>query len=91
MLGELKAERVVVALPATLGAAAAAQLLQALAPLGANSLALTHADETDQLGVAIEAACRFGLAPEYMLERGRSGGWRLRQVDPTGLSEKLLQ
>jgi SRP54-type protein, GTPase domain len=91
LLGELAPERVVVALPATLGAIAAAQLLEALAPLGANALAITHADETDQIGVAVEAACRFGLAPEYMLERGRGGGWRLQPVDPTGLAEKLLQ
>ena len=70
LLAELAPERVVVALPATLGATAAAQLLQALRPLGANALAITHADETDQLGVAVEAACRFGLAPEYMLDRG---------------------
>ncbi len=91
LLAELEPERVVVALPATLGAAAAAQLLEALRPLGANALAITHADETDQIGVAVEAACRFGLAPEYMLERGRGGGWRLGQIDPTGLAERLLQ
>ncbi len=90
LLAELKPERVVVALPATLGATAAAQLLQALKPLGANALAVTHADETDQLGVAVEAACRFGLAPEYMLERARAGGWRLRQIEPTALAERLL-
>jgi hypothetical protein len=91
LLGELKPERVLVALPATLGAAAAAQLLDALAPLEANALVLTHADETDQIGVAIEAACRFGLAPEYMLDRGRTGGWRIARIDPTGLAAKLLQ
>jgi SRP54 family protein len=90
LLGELKPERVVVALPATLGATAAAQLLQALKPLGANALAVTHADETDQLGVAVEAACRFGLAPEYMLESARAGGWRLRQIAPSALAERLL-
>ena len=90
LLGEMTPERVVVALPATLGATAAAQLLQALAPLGANTMAITHADETDQLGVAVEAACRFGLAPEYMLERGRGGAWRLRQLTPTMLAERLL-
>jgi flagellar biosynthesis GTPase FlhF len=90
LLAEMAPERVVVALPATLGATAAAQLLQALAPLGANALAITHADETDQLGVAVEAACRFGLAPEYMLERGRGGAWRLRQLTPTVLAERLL-
>ena len=80
----------VVALPATLGAAAAAQLLAALRPLGANALVVTHADETDQIGVAVEAACRFGLAPEYMLERGRAGGWRLSRVDPAALAARLL-
>lgn len=90
LLSELEPERVVVALPATLGATAAAQLMQALRPLGANSLVVTHADETDQLGVAVEAACRFDLAPEYMLERAGDGGWRLRQLDPTALAEKLL-
>jgi SRP54-type protein, GTPase domain len=90
LLGELEPERVLVALPATVSAAAAAQLLEALAPLGANALVLTHAEETDQIGVAIEAACSFGLAPEYMLERGRSGGWRLSRVDPTGLAARLL-
>jgi hypothetical protein len=91
VLGELKPERVVVALPATLGATAAAQLLQALRPLGANALAVTHAEETDQIGVAVEAACTFGLAPEYMLDRARSGGWRLSRIDPTALAAKLLQ
>jgi hypothetical protein len=90
LLGELEPERVVVALPATLGATAAAQLLQALRPLGAHALAVTHADETDQIGVAVEAACRFGLAPEYMLDRARAGGWRLRQTTPSALAEKLL-
>lgn len=91
LLGELAPERIVVALPVTLGAAAARQLLEALEPLGAHALALTHADETDQIGVAIEAACRFGLAPEYMLERGRSAPWRLSRIDPPGLAARLLQ
>jgi len=90
VLSELEPERVVVTLPATLGATAAAQLLQALRPLGANALAVTHADETDQLGVAVEAACRFGLAPEYVLERASGGGFRLRHLDPVALAEKLL-
>jgi flagellar biosynthesis protein FlhF len=90
LLSELEPERVVVTLPATLGATAAAQLLQALRPLGANALAVTHADETDQLGVAVEAACRFGLAPEYVLERASGGGFRLRHLDPAALAEKLL-
>ena len=89
LLGELRPDRVVVALPATLGAKAAAQLLQALKPLGASAMAITHADETDQLGVAVEAACNFGLAPEYLLDRGRVRGG-LTRIDPTQLTERLL-
>ncbi len=91
LLGELRPERVAVALPATLGARASAQLLAALRPLGANALAVTHADETDQIGVAVEAACAFGLAPEYTLDRARAGGWRLGRLDPAGLAATLLR
>lgn len=90
LLAQIEPDRVVVALPATLGAAAAAQLLRALAPLKADSLAITHADETDQIGVAVEAACRFALAPEYALDRARGGGWRLRRLTPAQLAGSLL-
>lgn len=90
LLSDLEPERVTIAMPATLGAVAASQLLRALGPLRANALALTHADETDQVGVAVEAACEFGLAPEYTLDRGRGGGWKLRRIDPTGLAATLL-
>jgi SRP54-type protein, GTPase domain len=90
LLGALEPERIVVALPATLGAQAAAQLLTALRPLGANAMAVTHADETDQIGVAIEAACAFGLALEYLLDCAPSGAWRLRAVDPVELAGRLL-
>ncbi len=90
LLEELRPDRVVVALPATLGATAAAQLLQALRPLRASALAITHADETDQLGVAVEAACKFGLAPEYLLDRGRVRGG-LTRIDPTHLADRLLK
>lgn len=90
LLEELKPDRVVIALPATLGARAAAQLLTALAPVRASALAITHADETDQLGVAVQAACAFDLAPEYLLDRGRVRGG-LERIDPTHLAERLLR
>jgi hypothetical protein len=89
LLQSLKPDRVVLALPATLGAKAAAQLMDALRPLGASALAITHADETDQLGVAVETACRCGVAPEYLLDRGR-GRAALTQIDPTYLADRLL-
>ena len=91
LLAGLEPERIVVVLPTTLGAVAAGQLLEALAPLKANALALTHADDTDQIGMAIEAACKFGLAPEYMLGRARTGGWTVGRLDPAGLAAKLVQ
>jgi flagellar biosynthesis GTPase FlhF len=91
LLGVLEAERVVIALPATLSAVAATQLLGALRPLGANALAITHADETDQIGVAVEAACAFGLAPEYLLDHSRLGGRRLSRIDPSSVAARLMQ
>jgi flagellar biosynthesis GTPase FlhF len=91
LLAEIKPERVAVALPATLGAAAADQLLEAFAPLNASSLVITHADETDQIGVAVEAACRHGLAPEHLLRRDRGVRWRLERVDPVALALRMLQ
>jgi flagellar biosynthesis GTPase FlhF len=89
LLGQLEPQRVLVALPATLSARAAAQLLAALRPLAPDAVAITHADETDQLGVAVEAACGFGLAPEYLLDRGRVRDG-LTPLDPTTLAERLL-
>jgi hypothetical protein len=91
LLGELEPDRVVVALPATLGSVAAEQLLAALAPLGASSLVLTHGDETDQVGVGIELACRFGLAPEMLLEHAPAGGFKLKRMDPPELAASVLR
>jgi flagellar biosynthesis protein FlhF len=97
LLAELAPDRVVLALPATLGATPAAQLLQALRPLNTNALAITHADETDQLGVAVQAACTFGAAPVYLLARAEQGGtdgvlraWSLSSIDPCQLVDRLL-
>jgi flagellar biosynthesis GTPase FlhF len=89
VLEELKPDRVLIALPATLGARAAGQLIESLRPLRAGAMAITHADETDQLGVAVEAACGYGLAPEYLLDRGRARGG-LTRIDPTHLADRLL-
>jgi flagellar biosynthesis protein FlhF len=73
LLEQVRPERVVLALPATLGATPAAQLLEALDPLRPDALAITHADETDQLGVAVQTACTFGLAPVHLLARAEHG------------------
>ncbi len=89
LLDSLQPDRVIAALPATLGAKAAAQLLQAMRPLEARAVAITHADETDQLGVAVQAACTFDLAPEYLLDR-RHGAEALTLIDPTYLADRLI-
>ncbi|HME04696.1 MAG TPA: hypothetical protein VKG38_16865 [Solirubrobacteraceae bacterium] len=89
LLETLAPDRVILALPATLGARPASQLLGAMRPLRASALAITHADETDQLGVAVQTACAFGLAPEYLLDFARGNGG-LRQIDPTYLADRLL-
>ncbi|HXC46008.1 MAG TPA: hypothetical protein VNU24_05325, partial [Solirubrobacteraceae bacterium] len=93
LLAQLEPERIAVVLPSTFSATAAAQLLRALAPLKANALALTHCEDSDQLGMAIEAACKFGVAPEYMLARarGRGRGRSMGRLDPAGLAAKLVQ
>jgi flagellar biosynthesis protein FlhF len=101
LLATLRPDRVVLTLPATLGATPAAQLMEAVGPLKANAIAITHADETDQLGPAIEAACRFGAAPVYLVARaghadagpadaGHAPAGRLAAIDPHGLAERLL-
>jgi flagellar biosynthesis GTPase FlhF len=88
-LERLRPDRVVLALPATLGARPAARLLEAYRPLGTSALAITHTDETDQLGVAVQVACTLGLAPAYLLE-GDGSEWGLTQIDPADLVDRLL-
>lgn len=92
LLKPLAPDRVMLALPATLGATPAAQLLEALSPLGASALAITHADETDQLGVAVQAACTFGVAPVHLLAHTERGGVEggLTWIDPWLLVDRLL-
>jgi flagellar biosynthesis GTPase FlhF len=89
VLDTLAPERVVVALPATLSASAASRLLRALEPLKPNALAITHTDESDELGVAVHAACAFGLAPEYLLTGSRRER-TLTRIDPASLAARLL-
>jgi SRP54-type protein, GTPase domain len=88
-LERLEPDQVVLALPATLGAKPLTRLLEAYRPLGTNALAITHVDETDQLGVAVQVACAVGIAPAYLLE-GAGYGWRLAPIDPVELAGRLL-
>jgi flagellar biosynthesis protein FlhF len=56
-------------LPATYGSQAARELLDGLAPLRPDAIALTHADETDHFGNAIELAIRTAT-PLSFVSRG---------------------
>jgi flagellar biosynthesis GTPase FlhF len=88
-LEQLAPDRVVLALPATLGAKPAARLVEVYRPLGTSALAVTHAEETDQLGVAVQIAHALGLAPAYLLE-GSTAGFGLAEVEPADLAGRLL-
>jgi flagellar biosynthesis GTPase FlhF len=89
LLKRLEPDQVVLALPATFGARAAEQLLHAIRSLRVSSLAITHADQTDQLGAAVQAACTTGVAPAFLLDRGRRG-MKLQRTDPSDLTARLL-
>jgi len=73
------------ALPATLSAAAADELAEALAPLGATHVVLSHADETKRPGAPIELALKAGHPLSYIC--ARSG---VSPADPAELAAQLL-
>jgi flagellar biosynthesis protein FlhF len=68
-LRRLEPDEVHLTLPATYGPHAASELLEGLAPLRPDALALTHADETGHIGTAIELAMRTGT-PLSFVSRG---------------------
>ena len=81
----LEVNEVHLALPATLSAAAADELSEALAPLGATHVVLSHADETKRPGAPIELALKAGHPLSYIC--ARSG---VSPADPAELAAQLL-
>ncbi|MDA0161942.1 hypothetical protein OM076_16830 [Solirubrobacter ginsenosidimutans] len=81
----LDVNEVHLALPATLSAAAAEELSEALAPLGATHVVLSHADETKRPGAPIELALKAGHPLSYIC--ARSG---VSPADPAELAAQLL-
>jgi flagellar biosynthesis GTPase FlhF len=81
----LEVNEVHLALPATLSAAAADELSEALAPLSATHVVLSHADETKRPGAPIELALKAGLPLSYIC--ARSG---VTPADPAELAAQLL-
>jgi flagellar biosynthesis protein FlhF len=88
-LEPLALDAVYIVLPATLGAQTGHRLLAGLAPLHATGLALSHADETDQLGIAVELAFVSRIPVNYIHE-GLDLETAISAVDPVGLAERLL-
>ncbi len=88
-LGELALDAVYVAVPATLSATAARSLLDGLAPLSPTALAITHADETDALGIATELAFLSGL-PIAFVHAGTTLEGGLARTDPRAVAARIL-
>ena len=84
-LRTLGVDEVHLALPATLSAAAAAELSRALAPLGITHVALTHADQTAHPGAAVELAMTSRRALSYVCTRSE-----ICPADPAALAKQLL-
>jgi len=76
-LRQLRLDECHLALPATMGADQGRELVGGTKALGVDALALTHADETEQLGTAVELAIETEL-PFSFISRGTivSGGLR---------------
>jgi flagellar biosynthesis GTPase FlhF len=76
-LRQLRLDECHLTLPATMGADAGRELVSGTRSLGVDALALTHADETELLGTAVELAIETEL-PFSFISRGTivSGGLR---------------
>jgi flagellar biosynthesis protein FlhF len=84
-LTPLALDEVQLVVPATMGAAAARELQERLAPLKPSGIALTHADATRHLGAVVELACTTRLPLGWVAERDG-----LAPADPTAIAERLL-
>ena len=89
VLAPLGLDAMYVTLPATLGAPAARRALAGFGQLRPTAVAITHADETDQLAVAVEIAVLHRIPLAY-LHAGTDHNTALSAVDPPGLARQLL-
>jgi flagellar biosynthesis GTPase FlhF len=92
LAGELRSlslDAVYIAVPATFSVHAARKLIEGFAALGADGIAVTHADEADQLGIAAELAHISGMPVAYIHEGLELDG-ALSAADPVSLAARLL-
>jgi len=88
-LRSLSLDAVYIAVPATFSVHAARKLVEGFAALGADGIAVTHADEADQLGIAAELAHISGMPVAYIHEGLELDG-ALSAADPSSLAARLL-
>lgn len=88
-LEPLGLDAVYITLPATLGSQAARRALASFDTLQPSAVAITHADETDQLAVAVEIAVanRIPLAYFHSGTDHRNSLWA---VNPPAVAQRLL-
>ena len=88
-LRRLKGAEVHLCIPATLSAAAARRVVAAFAPLKPAGIALTHVDETPQVGAVVELAINGGPALTFIgRDTGLEGGLEL--ADPASVAALVL-
>ena len=88
-LRSLNLDAVYIAVPATFSVHAARKLLDGFAALGADGIAVTHADEADQLGIAAELSQISGMPVAYIHDGLELDG-ALSAADPSSLAARLL-
>lgn len=88
-LDALAPDELHLAVPATIGPAAAQELVGGVRELGVGALVLTHTDETEMLGTVIGLAIDSGLPLSY-LARGQAVEAGLRPASATDLARELV-
>jgi flagellar biosynthesis GTPase FlhF len=88
-LDSLAPDELHLAVPATIGPAAAQELVGGVRELGVGALVLTHTDETEMLGTVIGLAIESGLPLSY-LARGQAVEAGLRPASATELARDLV-
>jgi flagellar biosynthesis GTPase FlhF len=87
-LQRLGAQDIHLCIPATVGAQVARDVLEGTSSLAPTALTITHGDETERLGAAVQLAIDSGLPISFVSEAGATGRG-LRAADPAELAKVL--
>jgi flagellar biosynthesis GTPase FlhF len=88
-LEPLQLDAIYISVPATFSVHAARKLVDGFEALGADGIAVTHADEADQLGIAAELAYLSGMPIAY-IHHGLDPDRAMHAADPASLAARLL-